>query len=280
MVKEKFKRFIDNSVITCPNCSSVLKLNERSLICSNNHCFDIAKQGYVNLLQGSKKYDNYDKASFENRKTVLEAGLYDAILEFIIEYIGKFPEKENILDVGCGEGYYSNKIAGRLHKNTFAFDISKDSIALAARADRENLVKWFVSDLAHIAVKDGSMDFILDIFSPANYDEFSRILKSDGRLIKVVPGENHLAEIRNKVKSLLKNSDYSNKRVIDCFSDSFDIDFSERLTYSCKLSPETLQALIEMTPLLFNVDTDKIDWSDIDEVTIDAEILVGKDKNR
>ena len=280
MVKEKFKRFIDNTAIICPNCSSVLKLNERSLICDNNHCFDIAKQGYVNLLQGSKKYDNYDKASFENRKAVLESGLYDEILNFIMDYINKFPEKKNILDVGCGEGYYSNKIADSLRKNIFAFDISKDSISLAARADRENLVKWFVSDLANIAVKDDSMDFILDIFSPANYDEFRRILKSDGRLIKVVPGENHLVEIRNKVKSLLKNSDYSNKRVIDCFSDSFNIDFSKRLTYSCKLSPETLKALIEMTPLLFNVNTEEIDWSDVDKVTIDAEILVGKDKNR
>lgn len=275
-MKDKFKRFSENNIIICPHCSSILKFKDRSLICENKHCFDVAKQGYVNLLLNSKKFENYDKFSFENRHTVLESGLYDNILNFIIDYINQFTNSKNILDVACGEGYYSKKISDSLDRNIYAFDISKDSIIIAARSDKNKLVKWFVSDLANIAVKDSSFDFTLDIFSPANYEEFKRILKSDGSLIKVIPGENHLFEIREKVKDKLENSHYSNKAVVDCFSDSFDIIHRESISYKFEVTNELLMAIINMTPLLFNIDSSKIDWSDISEITIHAEVLIGK----
>ena len=273
---KKVKKFCENKIIICPYCSSILNLENRSLVCENKHCFDIAKQGYVNLLSNSKKYENYSKTNFENRHNVLESGMYDNILDFIIEYIAKFPNSENILDVACGEGYYSKKISSEMNKNIYAFDISKESIIIASKSDKLGLVKWFVSDLSNISVKDLSFDFILDIFSPANYEEFKRILKPDGYLIKVIPGKNHIIEIREKVKNKLKHSEYSNKAVIECFSESFQLLHKENISYKYKVTNTILNSLVNMTPLLFNIDKKSINWCDITEITIDAEILIGK----
>ena len=83
----------------------------------------------------------------------------------------------------------------------YAFDLSKESIQLAAKSDHEWKVKWFVGDLARLPLLDQSMDLLLDIFSPANYQEFKRVLAPDGRLIKVIPTPSHLQEIRQKVRS-------------------------------------------------------------------------------
>lgn len=275
-MNRKIKKFYENKIIICPHCSSILKLEDSSLVCKNRHCFDIAKQGYVNLLLNSKKYENYSKTTFENRHKVLNSGMYDEILNFIIQYINKFPNAKNILDIACGEGYYSKKISYSLNKSVYAFDISKDSIVIASKSDELGLVKWFVSDLANIAVKDLSFDFILDIFSPANYDEFKRILKDGGFLIKVVPSKNHLIEIREKVKHQLKSSEYSNESVVRCFSESFELLDRKNISYKYKVTDEILNSLINMTPLLFNINKESIDWQDIKEITIDADILIGR----
>lgn len=120
------------------------------------------------------------------------------------------------------------------------------------------------------------MDILLDIFSPANYGEFKRVLKENGLLIKVIPTENHLKEIRQKVEKQLTNKDYSNQDIKDHFQNNFTILSSKTASLTKPITAEQLQALLSMTPLLFHVDQSKIDWSDLTEITIEAEILVGK----
>ena len=90
-------------------------------------------------------------------------------------------------------------------KTFYAFDISKDSVQIAAKSEPNWAVNWFVGDLASLPIKDASMDILLDIFSPANYGEFRRVLFKDGILIKVIPTKNHLKEIRQKVQDQLTN---------------------------------------------------------------------------
>ena len=93
-----------------------------------------------------------------------------------------------VLDIGCGEGFYSRKLQESHPDKTFyAFDISKDSVQIAAKSEPDWAVNWFVGDLARLPIKDASMDILLDIFSPANYGEFRRVLSKDGILIKVIP---------------------------------------------------------------------------------------------
>jgi len=130
--------------------------------------------------------------------------------------------------------------------------------------------------LARLPIKDGSMDILLDIFSPANYGEFKRVLKENGLLIKVIPTENHLKEIRQKVQDQLTNKGYSNQDIKDHFQNNFTILSNKTASLTKPITAEQLQVLLSMTPLLFHVDQSKIDWNDLTEITIEAEILVGR----
>ncbi|WP_314515731.1 putative RNA methyltransferase [uncultured Streptococcus sp.] len=276
-LKPKLQRFASATAFACPICQENLTLVESSLKCENRHSFDLAKFGYVNLAPQIKQSANYDKENFQNRQQILEAGFYRAILEAVSDLLASSKTTTTILDIGCGEGFYSRKLQESHSEKTFyAFDISKDSVQIAAKSEPNWAVNWFVGDLARLPIKDASMDILLDIFSPANYGEFRRVLSKDGILIKVIPTKNHLKEIRQKVQDQLTNKDYSNQDIKNHFQEHFTILSNQTLSLTKTITAEQLQALLSMTPLLFHVDQSKIDWSDLTEITIEAEILVGK----
>ena len=275
--KPKLQRFASASAFACPICQENLILIESSLKCSNRHSFDLAKFGYVNLAPQIKQSANYDKENFQNRQQILEAGFYQVILEGVSDLLATKPSAKTVLDIGCGEGFYSRKLQESHSDKTFyAFDISKDSVQIAAKREPNWAVNWFVGDLARLPIKDASMDILLDIFSPANYGEFRRVLSKDGILIKVIPTENHLKEIRQRVQDQLTNKDYSNQEIKNHFQEHFTILSSQTASLTKTITAEQLQALLSMTPLLFHIDQSKIDWSDLTKITIEAEILVGK----
>lgn len=276
-LKPKLQRFASATAFACPICRENLTLVESSLKCENRHSFDLAKFGYVNLAPQIKQSANYDKENFQNRQQILEAGFYQAILEAVSDLLSNSKNAKTILDIGCGEGFYSRKLQERHPDKTFyAFDISKDSVQIAAKSEPNWAVNWFVGDLARLPIKDASMDILLDIFSPANYGEFRRVLSKDGILIKVIPTKNHLKEIRQKVQDQLTNKDYSNQDIKNHFQEHFTILSSQTASLTKTITAEQLQALLSMTPLLFHIDQTKIDWSQLTEITIEAEILVGK----
>ena len=276
-LKPKLQRFASATAFACPICQENLTLVESSLKCNNRHSFDLAKFGYVNLAPQIKQSANYDKKNFQNRQQILEAGFYQAILEVVSDLLSNSKNAKTILDIGCGEGFYSRKLQERNPDKTFyAFDISKDSVQIAAKSEPNWAVNWFVGDLARLPIKDASMDILLDIFSPANYGEFHRVLSKDGILIKVIPTENHLKEIRQKVQDQLTKKDYSNQDIKEHFQGHFTILSNQTASLTKTITPDQLQALLSMTPLLFHIDQSKIDWSQLTEITIEAEILVGK----
>ncbi|MGC0307324.1 putative RNA methyltransferase [Streptococcus pneumoniae] len=276
-LKPKLQRFASATAFACPICQENLALIESSLKCCNRHSFDLAKFGYVNLAPQIKQSANYDKENFQNRQQILEAGFYQAILDTVSDLLASSKTTTTILDIGCGEGFYSRKLQERHPEKTFyAFDISKDSVQIAAKSEPNWAVNWFVGDLARLPIKDASMDILLDIFSPANYGEFRRVLSKDGILIKVIPTKNHLKEIRQKVQDQLTKKDYSNQNIKNHFQEHFTILFNQTASLTKTITAEQLQALLSMTPLLFHIDQSKIDWSQLTEITIEAEILVGK----
>lgn len=276
-LKPKLQRFASATAFACPICRENLTLVESSLKCNNRHSFDLAKFGYVNLAPQIKQSANYDKENFQNRQQILEAGFYQAILEAVSDLLASSKTATTILDIGCGEGFYSRKLQESHSEKTFyAFDISKDSVQIAAKSEPNWAVNWFVSDLARLPIKNASMHILLDIFSPANYGEFRRVLSKDGILIKVIPTENHLKEIRQRVQKQLTNKDYSNQDIKEHFQEHFTILSSQTASLTKTITTEQLQSLLSMTPLLFHVDQSKIDWSQLTEITIEAEVLVGK----
>ncbi|HGR8476022.1 TPA: putative RNA methyltransferase [Streptococcus pneumoniae] len=276
-LKPKLQRFASATAFACPICQENLTLLETNFKCCNRHSFDLAKFGYVNLAPQIKQSANYDKENFQNRQQILEAGFYQAILDAVSDLLASSKTTTTILDIGCGEGFYSRKLQESHSEKTFyAFDISKDSVQIAAKSEPNWAVNLFVGDLARLPIKDANMDILLDIFSPANYGEFRRVLSKDGILIKVIPTENHLKEIRQRVQDQLTNKEYSNQDIKEHFQEHFTILSSQTASLTKTITAEQLQALLSMTPLLFHVDQSKIDWSQLTEITIEAEILVGK----
>ncbi|HGL2068442.1 TPA: putative RNA methyltransferase [Streptococcus pneumoniae] len=276
-LKPKLQRFASATAFACPICQENLTLLETNFKCCNRHSFDLAKFGYVNLAPQIKQSANYDKENFQNRQQILEAGFFQAILDAVSDLLASSKTTTTILDIGCGEGFYSRKLQESHSEKTFyAFDISKDSVQIAAKSEPNWAVNWFVGDLARLPIKDANMDILLDIFSPANYGEFRRVLSKDGILIKVIPTENHLKEIRQRVQDQLTNKEYSNQDIKEHFQEHFTILSSQTASLTKTITAEQLQALLSMTPLLFHVDQSKIDWSQLTEITIEAEILVGK----
>ena len=125
-----------------------------------------------------------------------------------------------VVDAGCGEGLLwpcrgAPAEGDRGGRPVLAFDIASDAVKVAARSDAP--VKWMVADITNIPVKDGAADVVLDVFTPANYGEFARILAEDGVVIKVVPGANHMAQLRAAAAKQLRSEAYSNEDVLDYF---------------------------------------------------------------
>ncbi|HEM3463323.1 TPA: methyltransferase domain-containing protein [Streptococcus suis] len=271
----KHPRFLNSDqFFTCPHCGQALGLDLNSLRCPNRHTFDIAKQGYVNLAPQVKQSANYHKSSFENRQAFLEAGYYDHLYEALE---GKIAELglQSVLDIGCGEGFYSRKLAEKMDLDILAFDISKDSILLAARSDSSKSVKWFVGDLTKLPIQDKTIDGILDIFSPANYQEFARVLKAGGAILKLVPGPNHLKELRHLAKDQLRKEAYDNQEIVDHFRSYVGQVEQVMVSQTMPITAAHAQVLADMTPLFFQVDQSKLDLSQLTEITVEGVLLIG-----
>ena len=273
MARFQVQKFnIDASPFQCPHCRESLIFAENSFTCSNKHCFDIASKGYVNLLPAQKPLKGYDREFFQNRRAFLDAGFYAHILEGILSHTPK--EAKFIVDAGCGEGYYAKHLQDSTDATVFAFDISKDAIQIAASGG--NAVLWSVADLTRIPLADHCADCLLNIFTPANYTEFHRVLKPGGTLLKVVPGAQHLKELRSALQAHIRSESYSNEDVVSYFTQNFSHIERTPLCKTIPIDQEQLNALLKMTPLAFNIDQEVLQNCHIDTITIDAELLIGQ----
>jgi len=279
--------------LQCPICGKKIRFHAGGLVCKREHRFDISSKGYVNFLQASKQLNGYERQFFESRRRIFDAGYYNHIVEAVSYYVMESIKSRNsetvetsgggdplmILDAGCGEGFYALALQKCLRETgnaaqVMAFDIAADAIRTAAKSGEP--VKWMVADITNIPVRDGAADMILDVFTPANYKEFIRIMKPDGRLIKVVPGAAHMEQLRRAAAPLLRNKSYSNEDVLDYFEKNFEIIDKEKVSRTIPVRPAHLADLVQMTPLLFDVDKSRLDVSDVGEITVEAEVLVGK----
>ena len=295
----KFDKYADcGQVLACPVCGGSLQLQDRSLVCDARHSFDLAKQGYVNLYRG-KPINEYTKESFQERQTILEKGMYAHLLEEICDFLTKTygqdaaevsgadskPAKKVLLDAGCGEGYYTREIAQRLgaQLELYGTDLSRDSIQLAAgtangMGSGPADIKWFVSDIGRLPVADKSVDYVLDIFTSANYQEFQRVLADGGYLIKVIPGEGHVKELREAASDQLYHKEYKERRGAAVFGEHFDVVLQKTVSRTFEVTPEERDIFIRMTPLLFAVDNSKIDWTQEKTITVEGQLLIGRKK--
>lgn len=257
----------------------------KSLICQNNHTFDFTKQGYLNLTTHQIK-TKYNKELFEaRRKLMAEIGFFNPLIDAIVKFINcnLSNNKMMILDTGCGEGSHLSNICEAVTGAAIGvgIDIAKEGIITAAKNHMEKI--WVVGDLANPPFKDQQFDVILNILSPSNYTEFSRLLKDDGMIIKIVPQSQYLQELRQAFYHETEKQTYSNSDTVERFNEKFQLLDSSRLTYSVKLDLIALEALIRMTPLTWDSTDAQIQAflaKNITDITVDLEILIGKKQNR
>lgn len=190
------------SLLRCPVCLQGLEKHEKSLACENGHSFDISRSGYVNLLlsnSSSDKRHGDDKLMVSARRAFLEKGYYSILSDCINDLLARFCKRDCILaDAGCGEGWYTERAAHSVGaREVYGFDISRDAVACAAKRDKTGA--YAVASVFNMPLCDGCTDALLSIFAPHSYEEFARILAPGGVLIRVVPLEEHLMELKQAV---------------------------------------------------------------------------------
>ncbi len=193
-------------VLKCPVCSGALERSERSLRCAGGHCYDIAKQNYVNLLMSNKSSDKRhgdDKLMVRARQDFLEKNYYLFLREEMCRLAEEYcPERVDMLDAGCGEGWYTCALKAVLEKSGRAcsavgVDISKNALMFAGRRDPG--IDWAVASVSSLPVGDCSCDLVVSVFAPNDDGEFRRVLRPGGLLMKVMPRENHLLGLKRAV---------------------------------------------------------------------------------
>lgn len=261
------KFILNKNLLHCPICNKSFYLKEGSLVCENNHNFNIAKNGSVCLVKGGKlKIDkHYDKNLFFNRRSLISEDFFKPVEEVIITMIKKY-KNPLILDLGCGEGSIGFRICREIKDSELIFfDYSKIAINMATDFLNEKQMA-IVSDVNFIPIKDRSIDVILNFLSPINPIEAKRVLKPDGIILKVIPQKMYLKEIREVIGKEYATDVELNLRK------KFNIIQSKEIIYEYVLDDETLRYLINMTPLTMNNDKNIV----LKKVTIDLKLLIMK----
>lgn len=274
--------------LRCPICKSPLNKEEKAFICENKHNFDVAKQGYVNLLlvQNKRSKEPGDNAEMiKSRRNFLSRGFYDQISssvnDFAIRHVkNSTASPVEILDAGCGEGFYINKLKTHIKTlnqtrkeiNYYGVDISKYAIRQATHYDKS--INWIVASINDLPFLDSSLDIVICIFSNANFREFSRVLKNNGILIFVSPAPNHLTSLRKIIYE-----EVFNHTVNDLLEPSiayFSQVSSQRVSYDINLqSSNDIVNLLTMTPYYWNINPwAKSQIQALEELCVEVDILI------
>lgn len=277
--------------LLCPVCRTPLGSEIKSLVCEQKHRFDMAKEGYINLLLLKKrpKHLGDTKAMFRARRAFLEAGHYEPLARLVSRtaqelLIPQQPEPAvgrpapRILDVGCGEGYYLQCLATHLadlgiEHIPLGMDIAKEGVRLAAKHSSQS--RFFVADVNQpLLFADCALDLILNLFAPRNPAEFRRILKPNGHLLIVIPDENHLSSLRTHFDLLEIQADKASKLTVQMSRVNFQLIRTEQLSFSMTLSSDDIYHLIEMTPNHHHVTAADVCLPDTIEVRASFRLLV------
>jgi 23S rRNA (guanine745-N1)-methyltransferase len=251
--------------LACPVCDAELERGLETLACSAGHAFDVAREGYINLLLSQHRVGRIDgdvADMLRARRRFLESGYYRPLYELLVTKVTEVlqdrhparldPGRACVFEVGCGEGYYIGSIARELRsaaspKTAFVgMDLSKAATRLAGKRYRD--VLFFVADVhRRIYLQSGSVSVLLDVFSPRNPAEFARVLEPGGCVLIVIPSESHLGSLRTKL-GLLKIQADKERQVLERFTNDFSLVDRRELRYPLELPAAAAEDLVNMGP--------------------------------
>ena len=260
------------SPLVCPVCGGGLAPAARTLRCEKGHCFDLAKEGYVNLLLGHKAGDatGDSKEAARFRRDFLNKGYYAPLRDRLTALVEERKRALSggvpacLLDVCCGEGYYTSALGRIPGLEVWGFDLAREMVRLAAKRGGAS---YFAANLARIPVRSGSFEFASLLFAPFQERELVRILKPGGRLFVVVPGRRHLFGLKQAVY----DRPYENDEALPA-AETLRLLGTEQVTGRITLtSRDGVQAVFRMTPYYYR--TSPADRAKLDRYeTLDTEI--------
>lgn len=182
----------------CPVCKELLALNHdgRTWACVAGHSFDVAREGYVNLLIAGQRRSGQPGDSVEMvsaRRRFLATGSYDPLSAAVAHAVAS-EQPGIVLDVGCGEGRHTRTIAA---PTVLGVDVARAAVAAAARAHRAGL--YAVAGAADLPLQDAQIDVAMDVFGPVVAPELARVVRSGGLVVAAHPGPGHLESLRRLV---------------------------------------------------------------------------------
>lgn len=236
------------NLLMCPVCRESLKLTERTWRCDNHHSYDVAKQGYVNLhvvQHKNSKNPGDTPESVHARRAFLSSGFYAPLQQAVVSKIRQL-RIENLLDIGCGEGYYTNAMQAEVLQ-CVGVDIAKNAVQVAAKLNKQ--ITWVVGTGATLPVLDHSIDLCTSLFSPIPEQEILRVLKSEGYLLVVTPAKEHLLAMREALFEEVNPHD--SHKFVEQLSGNFDLIDEQVVNAQMHLNQQDLKNLIAMTPYAY-----------------------------
>ena len=232
-------------MVICPICRAALRMERQSWHCENKHSFDVARQGYVNLLPVQQKHSiapGDTREMVDARREFLDLGHYWPIANTLRECVQKYaPDAQTILDAGCGEGYYLSQLSHIA--NRWGIDISKEAVRYAAA--REKTIHWLTATAAHLPFENGSFDCVLSMFAFTAENEFARVLKDGGIFIQVLAGAKHLSAL----KKIIYPEIFEKEKDLQPNFDEFQLLKSRPITFEFELNDQkSIHDLLYMTP--------------------------------
>ena len=234
--------------LICPICQLPLFCEGRSLRCGRNHSFDVARQGYVNLLPVQQKRSLHPGDTREqvlSRREFLESGAYSPIVEAV--KAAAEGHAGPILDVGCGEGWYSARLAEDRNLSLTGLDISKEAVRCAAAKYKQH--RWLCATAAHIPVSDGSAGLLTSLFALTLPSEFRRVLAEGGLYFQVLAAQDHLMGL----KSIIYDQIYLKEKDTVPELPGFTRLESIPIRFDFTVEGEQVQNLFSMTPHVFRI---------------------------
>lgn len=241
-------------VLLCPVCGLELNKEDRTWRCPAGHCFDQARQGYVNLLTVDRKHARHPgdtKEQVAARKAFLDAGFYAPIARTLCQMTAPLRPRA-VLDAGCGEGYYLTRLQEKLPQAEFAgLDISKDAVRFAAVRNKRAL--WLTGTAAALPFPDGSFDGVLSMFALTVEGEFARVLAKNGWYLQVLAGPEHLMAL----KRIIYPEILHREKTLHPALTGFRLEQTRTLEFSFTVdSAQQVQNLLSMTPHFWRISKD------------------------
>ena len=236
--------------LLCPVCRETLTKTDRCWVCPSHHSFDIARQGYVNLLTVQQKHSLHPGDTRQQvlaRRSFLDDGFYAPIADALCALAQENHCSGPILDIGCGEGYYSARLANALQAELIGLDISKEAVRCAAGRYKDAL--WLCATASQLPVKEHSIGLITSLFSLTMADAFHRVLKPDGAFIQVLAQPDHLLGLKSVIYPTLTHK----PKDITPEVPGFRLEQSLPVRFTFTVAGEQVQNLLSMTPHVYRI---------------------------